>query len=158
MALDSCPTGFDPVTNVVTLANGVPFDINPRLESPLGYRGYIGDGRPLAPSKGTAMITLHKGDQQEGTNPGKGNGATKDGRSYDADVRWDIGLLAPGASATLDIRIAPGKNPGGVLMFSESGTCVINTGPRIRVYADAAFTDFLYAVDNTVQLTVIVND
>lgn len=152
MALDSTPIAFDPVSNIVTLADGTTFEINY-----VGYSAYIGTGLSFTDSNGnSAMITLHTGDQQQGTNPGKGKGTTKDGSSYDADLVWDIGYLEPGQSASLTIVIAPGKNPAGKLQFSSPGFQLINTGPRTRVYGDAGFTDFLYAIDQTIQLGVIV--
>jgi hypothetical protein len=129
-----------------------------------GYAAYIGTGLTLAPSKGTAIITLHSGDQQQGTNPGGGKGTSKDGKSYDADVRWEIGWLNPGDEATLVIYIAPGQNPSGTLQFSSAGTNVINTGPRVRAYLDLDGNgypyddkDFVYSWSFTNQLTVIVN-
>ncbi len=126
-----------------------------------GYKGYIHpslDVSDLA-SQGSAYITGHIGDQQQGTNPGKGKGShPHGGEAYDADVRWEIGWLAPGESAELMIYIAPGKNPGGKLQFSSAGTYWINTGPRVRVYGDSSYEDFLYAIDRTNQLSVLVED
>ncbi|MBT0159180.1 hypothetical protein G4O51_04265 [Candidatus Bathyarchaeota archaeon A05DMB-2] len=152
MALGSTPVAFDPGTNIVTLADRTSFEINYA-----GYSAYIGSGLGFTDSNGNpAKVTLHTGDQQENTNPGKGKGSQKDGASYDVDVAWEIGYLAPGQSATLTIVIAPGKNPGGRLAFSSCGFEWINTGPRTRVYSDAAFADFLYAIDNTIQLGVTV--
>jgi len=152
MALNYTPVAFNVATNRVWLSDGTTFIIDPA-----GYKAYVGSGVPLSPSQGTAWITLHLGDKQNGTNPGKGKGTTKDGSSYDADVVWYIGELAPGESATLTIIIAPGKNPGGVLQFSSPGWRWINTGPRVRVYGDSfADEDFLYAIDKTIQLGVNV--
>lgn len=152
MALDSTPVAFNELTNIVTLADGTTFEINYA-----GYAAYIGNGLPFTDSRGrSAMITLHTGDLQQGTNPGKGKGTTKDGSSYDVDVVWNIGYLEPGQSASLTIVIAPGKNPAGKLQFSSPGFNWINTGPRTRVYGDADFTDFLYAIDQTIQLGVMV--
>ena len=153
LVLDSKPTAFDVALNKVTLASGTSFVINYA-----GYSGYIGSGLYFTPSQGTAWATLHLGDQQQGTNPGKGKGTSNDGKSYDEDIRWEIGWLNPGETATLKIYIAPGKNPGGQLLFSSWGTNVINTGPRVRAYADDTYADnqFLYSWDFTNQLTVIV--
>ncbi|MEM2850165.1 MAG: DUF5979 domain-containing protein [Candidatus Bathyarchaeia archaeon] len=158
LILDSKPTGFDATTNIVTLANSKSFAIDYA-----GYSGYIGSGLTLSPSKGTAVATLHTGDQQQGTNPGKGKGTSKDGKAYDVDIRWEIGWLNPGETATLTIYVAPGKNPGGQLQFSSYGTYVINTGPRVRAYLDLdndgnpyENNEFVYSWDFTNQLTVIV--
>jgi hypothetical protein len=172
MALDVPPVAFDEPSNVVTLANGATFDINPRESGEDSYRGYVGDGIPLedcCPINGDVdgWITMHKGDQQQGTNPGKGKGNKdngKDGKSYDTDVRWEIDWLEPGEARTLTIYIAPGKNPGGVLQFSSPGCEAINTGPRVRVYdnfngdPDDFYenAEFLYAIDKTIQLWVCV--
>ncbi len=152
MALGSAPVEFDPETNMVTLENGDTFKIDPA-----DYKAYVGEGIELMDCcGGSAWITLHTGDQQEGTNPGQGKGTGKDGKSYDTDVRWEIGWLDPGEGRMLRIIIAPGKNPGGVLQFSSPGCFYINTGPRVRVYADEAYEDFLYAIDKTVKLEVCV--
>jgi len=152
MALNSTPVAFNPTTNIVTMANGKSFEINYA-----GYAGYVGNGILFTDSRGgNAWITLHTGDQQNGTNPGKGKGTTNDGSSYDADLVWNIGYVMPGASVSLTIVVAPGKNPGGQLEFTGTGFEKINTGPRVRVYSDAAFTDFLYAIDRTIQLGVYV--
>lgn len=152
MALPSPPEAFDPETNTVALENGDSFEINPQ-----GYKSYLGEGIPLTDcSGGSAWITPHTGDQQEQTNPGKGRGTQKDGKSYDADVRWEIGWLAPGEARELVIYIAPGKNPGHKLLFSTPGCYWINTGPRVRVYGDSGYEDFLYAIARTVQLCVCV--
>ncbi len=154
MVLDSQPTAFNPTTNIVTLANNESFDIKPGTG---GYKDYVGTGLSFTDSNGNpATATLHTGDQQQKTNPGKGGGTQNDGSSYDMDIVWNIGYLAPGESASLSIVVAPGKNPAGNLAFSSPGFQLINTGPRARVYGDAAFTDFLYAIDKTVQLGVIV--
>ena len=153
MALPSQPTAFDDKTNTVTLQNGDIFKIDYNE-----YKKYVDEGIELTDSAGgSAWITLHTGDQQEGTNPGNGKGSNgKDGKSYDTDVRWEIGWLEPGESRTLTLYIAPGKNPGGKLQFSSPGCYYINTGPRVRVYADAGYEDFLYAIDRTNRLRVIV--
>lgn len=110
-----------------------------------------------------AVATLHTGDQQQGTNPGKGKGTSKDGNAYDVDIRWEIGWLEPGGTATLKIIVAPGKNQGGQLQFSSWGTYVINTGPRVRAYFDLdndgnpyENNEFVYSWDFTNQLTIIV--
>ena len=154
MALNSTPVAFDPMPNIVTLADGTAFKIDYA-----GYAAYIGNGLTFTDSRGnTATITLKTGNQQAGTNPGRGKGTKNDGASYDVDLVWNIDYLEPGQSATLTIVIAPGKNPAGILMFSSPGFEWINTGPRARVYADAAFTEFLYAIDNTVQLGVMVEE
>ncbi len=161
MALDSPPVAFDEVENIVTLENTEEFDINPRLGvAEDGYKGYIHPSLDISDlaSQGNAYITLHIGDQQQGTNPGKGRGShPKDGNSYDADIRWEIGWLEPDENAELTIYIAPGKNPGGKLQFSSPGSYWINTGPRVRVYGDSGYEDFLYALDKTVQLCVCVD-
>ncbi len=152
MALNSTPIAFNTESNIVTLVDGTMFKINYA-----GYAAYIGNGLTFTDSRGgSATITLKTGNQQAGTNPGKGKGTKNDGASYDVDLVWNIGYLELGQSATLKIVIAPGKNPAGVLMFSSPGFEWINTGPRARVYADEGFTDFLYAVEKTVQLGVTV--
>jgi len=112
----------------------------------------------LGTDTGIAYVTLHTGDQQQGTNPGKGKGTSKDGSSYDLDLRWEIGYLAPGQTATLTIIVAPGMNPGGQLMFTSTGISVINTGPVVRVYKDGTYADsaFMYTVPETNVLTVYV--
>lgn len=154
LALPSPPESFDPEENSVTLENGDSF-----LIDPAEYKAYVGAGIPLTDcSGGEAWITLHTGDQQEQTNPGKGKGTKKDGKSYDADVRWEIGWLDPGDMRELVIYIAPGKNPGRKLLFSSPGYYCINTGPRVRVYGDASYEEFLYAIDRTNQLCVHVMD
>ena len=160
MALDSPPVAFDSDTNVVTLENNETFSINPRLGATEdGYKGYIHPYLNISDlaSQGSAFITGHIGDQQQGTNPGRGIGShPKGGKSYDADVRWEIGWLDEGEDAWLKIYIAPGKNPGGKLQFSSPDCYCINTGPRVRAYADSGYEDFLYAIDETVQLCVHV--
>ncbi|MEM2021683.1 MAG: hypothetical protein QXP80_05615, partial [Zestosphaera sp.] len=152
MVLDAMPTAFDTTTSYLTLENSKTFKIDYT-----GYSGYIGSGLVLSPSQGSAVATLHLGDQQQGTNPGKGKGTSNDGKSYDVDIRWEIGWLDPGETATLKIYVAPGQNPGGQLQFSSWGTYVINTGPRVRAYADEMYNNkaFLYSWDFTNQLTVI---
>jgi len=156
MVLNATPTAFNFALNQLTLSNGKSFIIDYA-----GYSWYIGiagtDISGLA-TKGKAWMTLHTGDQQQGTNPGKGYGTSKDGKSYDVDIRWEIGWLGPGESATLKIIVAPGKNPGGKLLFSSCGCYVINTGPRVRVYSGPTYAnnEFLFAVENTNQLTVCV--
>jgi hypothetical protein len=160
MALDSPPAAFNETENVVTLANGEEFSINPRLGvNKDGYKGYIHPSLDISDlaSQGKAYISPHIGDQQQKTNPGKGKGShPKDGMSYDADIRWEIGWLEPGESAELMIYVAPGKNPGQVLQFSSPGFYWINTGPRVRAYGDANYMGFLYAIERTVQLGVNV--
>jgi hypothetical protein len=162
MALDSQPVAFDEAENIVTLANTEEFSIDPGLGvTEDGYKGYIHPSLDVSDltSQGNAYITGHIGDQQQGTNPGKGKGShPKGGKSYDADVRWEIGWLEPGESAELAIYIAPGKNPGRKLQFSSPGCYCINTGPRVRIYGDSEYEDFLYAIDKTVQLCVHVED
>jgi len=154
MALPSPPEAFDPETNTVTLENGDIFKIDHDE-----YKDYVGEGIQLTDcSGGNAWITLHTGDQQEQTNPGKGKGTRKDGKSYDADIRWEIGWLDPDEARELVVYIAPGKNPGRKLQFSSPGTYCINTGPRVRVYGDSNYENFLYAVDRTNQLCVIVEE
>jgi hypothetical protein len=162
MALDSQPVAFNSDTNIVTLENGEEFDIDPRLGvTEDGYKGYIHPSLDISDlaSQGNAYITEHIGDQQQGTNPGRGRGShPRGGRSYDADIRWEIGWLNPGESAELVIYLAPGKNPGRKLQFSSPGTYCINTGPRVRVYGDSIYEDFRYAVDRTNQLCVLVEE
>jgi hypothetical protein len=165
MVLGSTPTAFDTGTKQLTLFDGNKFIINYA-----GYAGtYIGTSglvfnsitaEGLGTANGIAYITLHTGDQQNGTNPGKGKGTTKDGKSYDMDLRWEIGWLDPDETATLTIIVAPGMNPSGQLMFTGTGTNIINTGPVVRVYKYSdplyANTAFLYTVPITNQLTVYV--
>ncbi|MCX8182721.1 MAG: hypothetical protein N3D12_06335 [Candidatus Methanomethyliaceae archaeon] len=109
-------------------------------------------------TQGKAYVTMHTGDQQEGTNPGKGKGTSKDGKAYDVDVRWEIGWLGPGQEATFTVVLAPGMNPGGQLQFSSTGNFTINTGPRVRAYAtdNYANNEFLYSWEFTNQLTIWV--
>jgi len=159
MALGSPPISFNEISNVVWLADGQSFNINPRLAGFGSYRGYIGSGLNITnlASQGTAYITMHLGDQQNGTNPGGGKGTNKDSSSYDTDTVWYIGELGVNQSATLTLYIAPGKNPGGKLLFSSPGCYVINTGPRVRAYGSTyANEDFLYAVERTNTLKVCV--
>jgi hypothetical protein len=157
MVLDSPPVNFSEPT--VYLANGESFDINPRNTGAGSYRGYIGDGVNVTDScGGEAWITPHSGDQQEGTNPGKGKGTKDKSQSYDMDVVWYIGWLDVNQSCTLTVYVAPGMNPGGKLQFSSEGCYYINTGPRVRVYADADYTDFMYALDRTNKLKVCVGE
>jgi hypothetical protein len=100
---------------------------------------------------------MHLGNQQGGTNIGKGKGTSKDGDSYDSDLAWFIGELDVNQNATLTLIIAPGKNPGGQLLFGKSGYSVINTGPRVRAYGDTYNGyDFLYSAQRTNTLTVYV--
>jgi hypothetical protein len=151
MVLGAVPTAFNPAQASVTVG-GTSFVIDYA-----GYSSYIGDGLDFTDSRGRdATATLHTGDQQEKTNPGKGKGTNKDGKAYDVDLVWDIGYLLPGESSTLTIIVAPGMNPGGKLEFTSCGFTCINTGPRTRVYADADYNDFLYAIDRTIQLGVLV--
>ena len=161
LALGSKPASFNPTkngpnANRLTLTDGSTFKIDARLTGSDSYRGYIGEGLDISDlaSQGEAWITMHLGDQQGGTNPGKGKGSRKDEKSYDADVVWYIGELGADESATLSLIIAPGKNPGGQLQFSSPGCTVINTGPVVRAY-DAAYEDFLYAGEGN-RLTVFV--
>jgi len=160
LILDAMPTNFvenpgKKAGGVLTLEGGASFDI--------GYGGYVayllanGDISDLA-SQGEAWMTLHTGDQQEDTNPGKGKGNDKDGNSYDVDIAWKIGWLEPGDTATLTIYLAPGINPGGVLQFSSYNCYTVNTGPRVRVYETDAYADneFLYSWSWTNQLIIIV--
>ena len=161
MALGSQPIAFNPAKGVnnLTLADGNYFRIDPGLTGPHTYRGYIGSGLDVSnlASQGKAFITMHLGDQQNGTNPGGGKGTSNDGKSYDTDTVWYIGELGVNQSATLTLIIAPGKNPGGQLEFTSSGCTVINTGPRVRAYGNTYNNeDFLYAVDRTNTLTVCV--
>ncbi len=159
MALGSPPVAFNQTTNIVTLADGSTFKIDPTLTGNGTYRGYIGSGLNISnlASQGQAWITMHLGDQQNGTNPGKGKGTTKDGSSYDTDITWYIGQVGVNQSVTLTVYIAPGKNPGGKLLFSSPGCFVINTGPRVRAYGNTYNdADFLYAVERTNTLTVCV--
>jgi hypothetical protein len=139
MVLGSKPVCFDSELAMLTLDDGSGFNINPRATG-MSYRdGYIGSGLQLDSSlvsQGDAWITMHLGDQQQKTNPGKGKGTTKDSTSYDADVTWYIGELAPGEGAWLRVVVAPGMNPGGQLEFTSLGVHTINTGPRVRVYGD----------------------
>jgi hypothetical protein len=161
LALGSKPASFNPTkngpnANRLTLEDGSSFKIDARLTGSDSYRGYIGEGLDISDlaSQGEAWITMHLGDQQGGTNPGKGKGSKKDGKSYDTDVVWYIDELGADESATLSLIIAPGKNPGGKLQFSSPGCIVINTGPVIRAY-DAAYEDFLYAGEGN-SLTVFI--
>ena len=79
--------------------------------------------------------------------------------SFERDISLTVTLknvCAHKARAQLVIYIAPGKNPGHKLQFSSPGRYCINTGPRVRVYSDSGYEDFLYAIDKTVQLSVHV--
>jgi hypothetical protein len=166
MVLGGTPTAF--TKPMLTLSNHAAFSIDPRASSN-GYKQYVNgsnlifsfvNAAGLGTNYGTAYVTLHSGDQQQGTNPGKGKGTTNDGKSYDLDVRWEIGWLDPGETATFTIIVAPGMNPGGQLEFTSTGINVINTGPVVRVYKYSdplyANTAFLYTVPITNQLTVYV--
>jgi len=158
LALGSPPDSFSLPDNL-TLADGNSFSINPRDTGADSYRGYIGNGLDISnlASQGEAWITMHLGDQQNMTNPGEGEGTSKDSKSYDTDVVWYIGELADGQSATLTLYIAPGMNPGRQLEFTSTGCKVINTGPRVRAYgATYENEDFLYAGERTNTLTVCV--
>ena len=161
LALGSKPASFNPTkngpdANKLTLEDGSLFRIDAKLAGPDSYRDYIGEGLDITnlASQGEAWITMHLGDQQGGTNPGKGKASIKDGKSYDTDVVWQIGELGVDESATLSLILAPGKNPGGQLQFSSPGCMVINTGPVVRA-CSAAYEDFLYAVEGN-SLTVNV--
>jgi len=160
MVLASEPENYIPNSGkksggIVYLADEESFDI--RYD---GYEAYVdraGDISYLSTHSGIAYMTLHTGDQQEGTNPGKGRGNNKDGSSYDVDISWYV-YVPSGETAYLTIYVAPGINPGGVLQFSSWGTNVINTGPRVRVWADGTYEDFLYSWTFTNQLTVVVEE
>jgi hypothetical protein len=161
LALGSKPASFNPAkngpnANRLTLEDGSSFKIDPKLNGPDSYRGYIGEGLDISDlaSQGEAWITMHLGDQQGDTNPGKGKGSNKDGKSYDTDVVWYIGELGVDESATISLIIAPGKNPAGQLQFSSPGCTVINTGPVVRAHS-ANYENFLYAVKGN-SLTVFV--
>ena len=161
LALGSNPVSFSPARNGpdakrLTLEDGSTFRIDPKLTGADSYRGYIGAGLDISDlaSQGDAWITMHLGDKQGGTNPDKGKGSSKDGKSYDTDVVWYIGELGADESATLSLIIAPGMNSGGQLQFSSPGCTVINTGPVVRAY-DATYEDFLYAGEGN-SLTVFV--
>ncbi len=154
LILNSTPTTFNTKSKSLTLSNGKSFIIDYS-----GYSGYLGNGNFSAnATKGKAYVTLHSGDLQEGTNPGKGTGTKNDGKAYDADVRWEIGWLNPGETAYFTVVLAPGMNPGGQLQFSSTGNFTINTGPRVRAYATDTYgnNDFLYSWTFTNQLTVWV--
>jgi hypothetical protein len=164
LVLGGTPTAFN--SPALTLSNYGPFSINPR-EKNGGYRKYVEDDNlvfnsinadGLGTDDGTAYVTLHTGDQQQGTNPGKGKGTSKDGKSYDLDIRWEIGFLTHGETATFTIIVAPGMNPGSQLEFTSYGESIINTGPVIRAYEDPDFNDFDYTVPDTNQLTVYVGE
>jgi hypothetical protein len=165
LVLGGTPTAFNDPT--LTLTNHPPFSINPRAKNGASYRKYVEDGNlifssinadGLGTDDGTAYVTLHTGDKQQGTNPGKGKGTDKDGTSYDLDIRWEIGFLAHGETASFTIIVAPGMNPGSQLEFTSYGEFIINTGPVIRVYEDPDFNDFNYSVPDTNQLTVFVGE
>jgi len=161
LALGSEPIVFDPTKNqnLLTLADASSFKIDPRLQGTDSYRGYIGEGLDISnlASQGEAWITMHLGDQQNKSNPGRGKGTTKDGTSYDADIVWYIGELDINQNATLTLIIAPGKNPGGQLLFNKLGYNVINAGPRLRAYANTYNDqDFLYSAQRTNTLTINV--
>jgi hypothetical protein len=159
LVLGSAPKTF--VKPTLTLQDGHSFAINYA-----GYSGYLSttglvftsmSAEGIGTDHGTAHVTLHTGDQQQGTNPGGGKGTSKDGKSYDLDVRWEIGILDPGETATFTIIVAPGMNPGGQLEFTSKGISVINTGPVVRVYGDTYNKeDFMYTVPETNVLTVYV--
>jgi len=128
---------------------GLKKDISGNIVYAASHTGSSSDG---------AWMSLHTGDQQEETNPGKGNKNTKDGNSYDVDIRWNIGWLEPGETQTLTVYLAPGINPGGVLQFSSYKCYTVNTGPRVRAYETSDYADnmFLYSWSWTNQLTIIV--
>ena len=160
LSLGSVPVAFDPSKGVsaLTLADGSEFTIDPKAKGAGTYRGYIGDGLDISDlaSQGNAWIKMHLGDQQSGTNPGKGK-VSKDGQSYDTDVVWDMGEVGVNQNATLSLIIAPGMNPGRQLEFTSSGCKVINSGPLLRSY-DNNYNDeeLLYAVKGTNTLSVYV--
>jgi len=162
LALGSKPTSFNPTkngpdANRLTLEDSSSFKIDAKLAGPDSYRIYIGEGLDISnlASQGDAWISMHLGDKQGGTNPGKGKGSSKDGKSYDTDVVWYIGELGVDESATLSLIIAPGKNPGGQLQFSSPGCTVINTGPVIRAYC-GTYENFLYSVEgNSLRVYVV---
>ena len=173
LILGGYPTLYDPgstkkAAGFLTLNNAPPFKIDYH-----GYSEYLDNYGDItdninyaathfdSPTDG-AWMSLHTGDQQEDTNPGKGKKNQNDGKSYDADIAWKIGWLEPGESATLTIYLAPGINPGGVLQFSSYGEYVVNTGPRVRAYLDLdqdgnpyENNEFIYSWDFTNQLIII---
>jgi hypothetical protein len=159
MVLDSPPVAFNPETNIVTLANDESFDIDPKAESG-GYRDYIGEDGIEIVISGTesVWITPHAGDQQEGTNPGKGGKKADKSRSYDMDVVWEMGEVDVDEVKMMTLYVAPGMNPGGKLQFSSPGCMYINTGPRVRAYDGPEYLDdeFLWSVSKTNQLEVCV--
>ena len=168
LILGSHPTDYTPGSKrkeagTVILADGASFKIDSN-----GYNTYLDGNGDITSNinhaathipSGTdgAWLSMHTGDQQEGTNPGKGKKNDKDGKSYDVDVRWNIGWLEPGESQTLTVYLTPGINPGGVLQFSSYGTNVVNTGPRVRAYETYNYenNEFLYSWDWSNQLTII---
>ena len=164
MALGSQPTQFVIADNELTLADNSVFIIDYD-----GYEEYIGpDGKNLSPSPedGNALITLHTGDQQQGTNPGgkenakgkSGKGTQSDGKSYDVDIAWEIGWLAPTEEATLTIYVAPGLNPAGKLEFTSEGCTYINTGPVLRAWDSIELQkknfEFAESFSNTLEVCV----
>ena len=160
MALGSEPTAFDTGSNQLTLKDEDPFVIDYA-----GYGSYIGDGKSLLPD-GSALITLHTGAQQQGTNPGgkenekgkSGKGTQSDGNSYDVDIAWEIGWLAPNEEATLTIYVAPGLNPAGKLEFTSEGCTSINTGPVLRAWDSIELQkknfEFAESFSNTLEVCV----
>jgi hypothetical protein len=171
LILGGYPTDYEPGTGkkeagTLTLNNAPAFKIDYTGYSVyLDTHGDISDNIDYDPSHTPsptdgAWMSIHTGDQQEETNPGKGKKNTKDGNSYDVDIRWNIGWLEPGETQRLIVYLAPGINPGGVLQFSSFDTYVVNTGPRVRAYetSDYANDAFLYSWDWTNQLTINVID
>lgn len=173
LILGGYPTGYEAGARKeagdLTLSNAPSFTIDYK-----GYKKYLTDygdisgnivyaaGHIVDPTDG-AWMSLHTGDQQEGTNPGKGNSNNKDGKSYDVDIRWQIGWLAPGETQTLTIYLAPGINAGGILQFSSYDDYIVNTGPRVRAYLDEDLDgdpyeddEFQYSWTWTNKLKIIV--
>ena len=168
LILGSYPTAYTAgnhkTAGTVTLHDEESFQIDKA-----GYQTYLVDNGDISgnivyaathtpSSTDGAWMSIHTGDQQEGTNPGKGNSNSKDGMSYDVDIRWNIGWLEPGETAKLTVYLAPGINPGGVLQFSSYNCYTVNTGPRVRAYETYEYADneFLYSWSWTNQLTIIV--
>ncbi len=165
LILGGYPTAYTPANGNgkgagwLTLSNASAFKIDYT-----GYTGYLSSYGNISGNivyaathddhlTDGAWMSIHTGDQQEGTNPGKGNSKNKDGNSYDIDIRWNIGWLEPNETQTLTIYLAPGINPGGVLQFSSYNNYTVNTGPRVRAYESDLYLDneFLYSWDWTNQ-------
>ena len=54
------------------------------------------------------------------------------GRTKKAQLSWDVGTLAPGASATLVLSVSTDINPGGHQEYTEGGIHCLNSGATVK--------------------------